>query len=75
MRVALIAAVLVAFVYAAQDKDMSLTTETVVTSNGVQRTIVFRAAGDMTGTNKVRGCDLKNKDKIKDVKDKLKIKE
>jgi len=56
-------------------KDLSMTTETVVTSNGMSRTIVFRAAGDMTSTNKVKGSDLKSKDKIKDLKDKLKIKD
>lgn len=75
MRLILLIALTAVFLYAEKDKDMSLTTETVVTSNGVQRTIVFRQAGDMVSTNKVKGSDLKNDDKIKKVKDDLKIKD
>ena len=75
MRLMLLIALTAAFLYAEKDKDMSLTTETVITSNGVQRTIVFRQAGDMVSTNKVKGSDLKNDDKIKKVKDDLKIKD
>lgn len=56
-------------------QDLSIKTETIDSTNRTTKTVVFRAAKDMGSTNKVNGCDLKNNDKIKNLKDKLKTKD
>ena len=43
---------------------MSLTTETVTTSNKTTTTVVFRNAGDMTSSNKVSAIKMVPTDKL-----------
>lgn len=54
--------VLLIVAMAASAAPVSLTTETVVTSNRLTRVFVFRAAGDMVSTNKITATRLTAKD-------------